>query len=99
MAADVKELRRLIGVVQTEIDELPPFGKTAEDHKRYWIAADDAAATLIVMEGGRYHKGGTDVKLTLGGIKATCTSGASGVMSNWIAAAERSIRAQTGDAS
>jgi hypothetical protein len=87
------ELRRLIQVIDDEIAKLPPLG-SGSFRTRFHEASDAAATAIAQREGGKFLVTWDGAKLTLGGIRSSCTAGSLGVMSNWKEAAFRSIQKQ-----
>ncbi|PIO98609.1 hypothetical protein [Pleomorphomonas carboxyditropha] len=90
--ADAQELRRLIGVVESKLAALPK-GTDGDAHTLFHFRASEALRDLAKEEGARSGGSRWDRnRLSLGGVKATCTYGAAGVMRNWVAAAKRHLR-------
>lgn len=89
---DVDRLRRLIGVVDVILANLP-----AVDHRRresfveYRKAASAALDELGRIEGARWRVTGYEVALRLGGLRASATGGEAAVLRNWRNAATKKI--------
>lgn len=88
------ELRRLIGVVETQRDSIPDFDidnyeLSSQAHR---MAAMAALATLVKTEGAKVNDGTERTIFSLAGIKASSTSGTPAVLSNWIAAAKLKLK-------
>ncbi|CAA0130240.1 Uncharacterised protein [Starkeya nomas] len=89
---DIASLRRLVGVVSTALEQLPPidserFASYGEHRKAAEAALDELART----EGARWRETGADVALSLGGVRASSTGGVSAAMRNWITSARAKI--------
>lgn len=91
--ADAQELRRLIGVVEAEIEKLPPRSSSHEDRQRFTEAVEAAIIGVCMRESGKVKLGRDPETMILGGLRSSCTCGAYGLMTNWINAARNRIGA------
>lgn len=89
---DLDNLRRLIGIVDVVLDNLPAvdhtrFGSHADHRKAATAALDDLART----EGARWLDKGSEVSVTIGGFRASSTQGAAAALRNWRTSARQKI--------
>lgn len=100
-----QKLRELIEVIEGKLQSLPPSPRSAEmtSYDRLESMRRQREATdAILMDLARWH-GATfsgdkyDMnRMTLAGIKTSCTAGAHGLLTNWIAAARKRIASLEG---
>lgn len=85
---DLDNLRRLVGVVDTALAGLPAVDHSRYDsHAEHRRAAHAALDTLASTEGARWKDKGSELAVTLGGLRASSTSGAQAALRNWRASA------------
>lgn len=90
--ADGADLVRLVQVVEKKLVAIPPIlVGDRESWERHHKAASDALAELERDEGAKWRERYDGHQLSLAGVKTSCTAGAAGVLSNWLAAARRRI--------
>jgi hypothetical protein len=95
-----QELKQLIGIIEEKLAALPPRPDPMQATYTEQIKASAAqreATEAILMDLARWQgakfngdRYGFD-RMTLAGIKTSCTSGAHGLLTNWIAAARKRI--------
>jgi hypothetical protein len=94
----VSELRRLIDLIEMNLATLPAY--SYDDRAWYAHCLNKIIDHLTEAEGAKFSDrmsfGG--YAFGLAGIRATCTSSGSGVLTNWIAAARRRIAKLEGEA-
>lgn len=108
-AERIADLKRLIAVIDNELAQAPAFpdwhnGDTFEkrdaDRRAYHQAMDAIVERIVKDQGARYNPSAHGAStLRIAGIQASCTSGISGLLRNWQAAARRRIEKQGGGAS
>lgn len=93
------ELLKLIHHVKAKRDALPVIPKVSSPMPAFFFRdcyANHAAARALVQElvtdrGARLTTPLGGFRLSMAGVSATCTSGASGLLTNWINAAYREL--------
>jgi hypothetical protein len=90
-AAPIEELKRLIDLIEVRLATLPAY--SYDDRATYNAAVNKIVDQLTEAEGAKFtdHINGGACAFKLAGIRATCTSGTTGALTNWIAAARRAI--------
>lgn len=99
-----EELRRLVSAIEQGLDGLPdpPQGRLPEHKLCFWLqrhAQAVAALTVDLEETGsvRVSFGSAGVRVTAGGITATCTDDTPGALRNWCTAARKRLEAEGGE--
>ncbi|MCJ8142939.1 hypothetical protein MKI84_08420 [Ancylobacter sp. A5.8] len=91
-AAIPAELRRLVGVVDVILASLPAVDHSRRDsHAEHRKAAVAALDDLARTEGARWRDKGSELSVTLGGIRASSTRGAAAALQNWRTAVAQKI--------
>lgn len=90
--ADGATLVRLIQVVEEKLAAIPRMqGCDLESCERHRKAAEAALTELERDEGAKWRSRYDGHRLSMGGVKTSCTASAAGVMRNWVGAARRRI--------
>ncbi len=89
------DLQRLIDLIDQRLAAIPQADWRDDAG---WRASQAAQRQILedlkVSEGASYRDDGLGCALKLAGIRTTCTAGASGVLTNWQAAARRRLQTQ-----
>lgn len=84
-------LQRLIGLIEDKLAVLPPY--SYDERAAYDHAVNKIIDQLTEYEGAKFSDriNGGACAFKLAGIRATCTGGTTGALTNWTAAARREI--------
>lgn len=94
MTPDLATLRRLVDLAETLREALPKIDPAELDsYAAHRTAGTTALQRLVTEEDARVSTRGTDLTLTMAGIRSSCTWGHSGLLLNWAMAARKQIRA------
>lgn len=91
---DMAGLKRMIDLVDAGVAVLatrPKLDEVYEDCRAHQRAAEAILNSLQNEHGATWSAGGAGFTLRLAGIKTSCTGGANGLLTNWLAGARKRL--------